>query len=154
MSLISNKKEAISIIFTESIYKIQEKISYSVFNFEGENNRNILIVIEKDLEIHEREFLEKILTALKLNLRDTAILSINQFPNIAFIDIQKYFSPKKIISFGILPKKIGINSIIPIYQTKKLESCSFLLANNLKVISEKEDEKKELWQQLKNMFNV
>ena len=154
MSIISKNSAANPFIFTDSIYNIKEKISYSVFDYEGENNRNILMVFPKALENKEREFLEKVLSALKLSIHDCAILGVNKFPNLGIADVKKYFAPKKIIFFGTPLSSIGIDAKVPAYTLVEMDSYTLILADPLLEISAKEEMKRKIWDLLKTMFNV
>ena len=106
------------------------------YDYLGENNKYILILIDQPLKseiISAKDLLllEKTLAALKLELRDVAIVNLQQCEELHFKSLKEFFSCNKVIGFGIELAKIGIEKEVPINTVFRIEECPFLLASSL-----------------------
>lgn len=85
------------------------------FTYLGENNKYFLILIDdtKNREISSlhKETLLKIMSAKGLELRDLAILNLDQYPDISISELKEFFSCSKLALFGINPQRIAIPGI-------------------------------------------
>lgn len=85
------------------------------FTYLGENNKYFLILIDdtKNREISSlhKETLLKIMSAKGLELRDLAILNLDQFPDINISELKEFFSCSKLVLFGINPQRIALPGI-------------------------------------------
>jgi len=85
------------------------------FLYLGENNKYFLILIDddKNREINSlhKETLLKIMSAKGLELRDLAILNLDQFPGTNITELKEFFSCSKMVLFGINPQKIELPNI-------------------------------------------
>ena len=85
------------------------------FTYLGENNKYFLILIDdtKNREISSlhKETLLKIMSAKGLELRDLAILNLDQFPDTTISEIKEFFSCSKLVLFGINPQRIALPGI-------------------------------------------
>jgi hypothetical protein len=113
----------------------------------------ILFKDEKNTYLNEDEenFLEKILSAIQLDLDTIKLLNVAQndvdFANLADIPA------KKVISFGVNWKDVSINLQANHYQiAQPAQSYQFLQANSLHNLINNPIEKKQLWDNLKKMF--
>ena len=85
------------------------------FLYLGENNKYFLILIDddKNREINSlhKETLLKIMSAKGLELRDLAILNLDQFPDTNITELKEFFSCSKMVLFGINPQRIELPNI-------------------------------------------
>jgi hypothetical protein len=127
------------------------------YDYIGENNKYILILIDQPLKseiISAKDLLllEKTLAALKLELRDVAIVNLQQCEELHFKSLKEFFSCNKVIGFGIELAKIGIEKEVPINTVFRIEECPFLLASSLEELSSNQAQKVIWWSAMKSIF--
>ena len=127
------------------------------YDYLGENNKYILILIDQPLKseiISSKDLLllEKTLAALKLELRDVAIVNLQQCEELHFKSLKEFFSCNKVIGFGIELAKIGIEKEVPINTVFRIEECPFLLASSLEELSGNQAQKVVWWSAMKSVF--
>ena len=127
------------------------------YDYLGENNKYILILIDQPLKseiISAKDLLllEKTLAALKLELRDVAIVNLQQCEELHFKSLKEFFSCNKVIGFGIELAKIGIEKKVPINTVFRIEECPFLLASSLEELSTNQAQKVIWWSAMKSIF--
>ena len=127
------------------------------YDYLGENNKYILILIDQPLKseiISSKDLLllEKTLAALKLELRDVAIVNLQQCEELHFKSLKDFFSCNKVIGFGIELAKIGIEKEVPINTVFRIEECPFLLASSLEELSSNQAQKVIWWSAMKSIF--
>jgi hypothetical protein len=127
------------------------------YDYIGENNKYILILIDQPLKseiISAKDLLllEKTLAALKLELRDVAIVNLQQCEELHFKSLKEFFSCNKVIGFGIELAKIGIEKEVPINTVFRIEECPFLLASSLEELSTNQAQKVIWWSAMKSIF--
>jgi hypothetical protein len=127
------------------------------YNYLGENNKYILILIDQPLKSEiiratDLLLLEKTLAALKLELRDVAIVNLQQYEALHFKSLKEFFSCNKVIGFGIELAKIGIEKEVPINTVFRIEDCPFLLASSLDELSSNQAQKVIWWSAMKSIF--
>lgn len=127
------------------------------YDYLGENNKYILILIDQPLKseiISAKDLLllEKTLAALKLELRDVAIVNLQQCEELHFKSLKEFFSCNKVIGFGIELAKIGIEKEVPINTVFRIEECPFLLASSLEELSTNQAQKVIWWSAMKSIF--
>lgn len=136
-----------------------ESLKEENFVFLGNNHKNILIVVEDAEAVHVNDqdlnFLIGILTACKLTIADIALLNMTNHQKNYFEAAIQHFNPDTIILFNIESKKSNSLDIVGNkYQTEKKNGIQILSASSLHQISNNIEEKKKLWNCLKNLFNV
>lgn len=134
--------------------KIPEEILPAVsFNYLGENNRYILILVDdkthRELNTAHKEMLMKIMAAKKLELRDLAILNLAKYPGTTFEQLKDFFSCNKLILFGINPGYIGLPAISA-NQPGKHHDVKVLATFGLEEMSSSTDKKREFWNVMKD----
>ena len=127
------------------------------YNYLGENNKYILILIDQPLKTEiiapkDLLLLEKTLAALKLELRDVAIVNLQQCESLHFESLKEFFSCNKVIGFGIELAKIGIEKDIAINTVFRIADCPFLLASSLEELSSNQAQKVIWWSAMKSIF--
>jgi hypothetical protein len=118
---------ALRILMTDDLYIVSDQkqksnvvkeipLSGSAhFNYLGENNKFILILVKdpvKDI-INEEDLtmLTSILTATKIELRDAAIVNMNKYPEATFNILKQFFACRKMVLFGINPVQLDMADI-------------------------------------------
>ena len=128
------------------------KVSYTDFNYIGENNKYFLILIEDqihtNLKAAHKEMLVKILQAKKMDLRDVAIVNVQKYPDVTFAQLKQFFVCGRLLILGIPAAGIGLpsgklNVVNKINEVKILTSYSLTEMENDKV------KKREFWNVMK-----
>ena len=127
------------------------------YNYLGENNKYILILIDQPLKTeiiaaNDLLLLEKTLAALKLALRDVAIVNLHQCESLHFKSLKEFFSCNKVLGFGIELAKIGIEKEVAINTVFQIADCPFLLASSLEELSSNQAQKVIWWSAMKSIF--
>lgn len=123
------------------------------FNYLGENNKYFLILInepnQKDISSTQKETLLKIMSAKGMELRDLAILNINQYQGVHFNDLKEFFSFNKIVLFGIDPRQISLPSQSS-NQVVKQENAKILCTYSIDEMIKDTTKKREFWNVMKD----
>jgi hypothetical protein len=123
------------------------------FSYLGENNKYFLILFnepnQKDISSIEKETLLKIMSAKGLELRDLAVLNLNQYPGVNYKDLKEFFSFNKIVLFGIDPQQISLSSQSS-NQVIKLESTKILCTYSIDEMIRDTTKKREFWNVMKD----
>jgi len=123
------------------------------FAYLGENNKYFMILIDepkqKDISSIDKETLLKIMTAKGMELRDLAVLNLNQYPGVTYTDLQEFFSFNKITLFGIDPQKIALSAQSS-NQIVKLESAKILCTYSIDEMIRDTNKKREFWNVMKD----
>lgn len=123
------------------------------FNYLGENNKYFLILFnepnQKDISSIQKETLLKIMAAKGLELRDLAVLNLNQYPGVNYTDLKEFFSFNKIVLFGIDPQLISLSSQSS-NQVVKLDSAKILCTYSIDEMIMDTTKKREFWNIMKD----
>ena len=123
------------------------------FDYLGENNKYFLILFnepnQKDISITQKETLLKIMSAKGMELRDLAVLNINQYPGVHYNDLKEFFSFNKIVLFGIDPRQISLPSQSS-NQVVKLENAKILCTYSIDEMIKDTAKKREFWNVMKD----
>ena len=118
------------------------------FSYLGENNKYFLILIDdaknKEINSLQKETLLKIMSAKGLELRDLAILNLDQFPGTNITELKEFFSCNKMVLFGINPQRIELP---PISSNKVENHANVMLFSTFSIDEMISDvtKKKEFW---------
>lgn len=119
----------------------------------GSNQKGILIVYATGDKVH-LDFLNKILSAIEISMDNVLTLAIKEQET---IKIQENFGGQpisKILVFGILPKRICLNSIVEKYMVTEIKDTKVIFADSLEQVKNTKELKKNLWLSLKELFGV
>ncbi|HEY1061407.1 MAG TPA: hypothetical protein VGE44_06960 [Daejeonella sp.] len=123
------------------------------FSYLGENNKYFLILFnepnQKDISSTQKETLLKIMSAKGLELRDLAVLNINQYPGVNYTDLKEFFSFNKIVLFGIDPRQISLPSQSS-NQVVKQENAKILCTYSIDEMIKDTMKKREFWNVMKD----
>ncbi len=137
---------------------IVEKPAGPALKFLGNNQKNILVVVNHDEAVHlpdeDLSFLTKLLAASKLSLDDVAVINKKNYPGETSKQILHDFNSKIVFLFGIDPVSFGMPVNFPAYQVQLVGQVTFLFTP---AISEQRDDKllkSKLWISFRNIFNI
>ena len=122
------------------------------FSYLGENNKYFLILIDdaknKEINSLQKETLLKIMFAKGLELRDLAILNLDQFPGTNITELKEFFSCSKMVLFGINPQRIELP---PISSNKVENHANVMLFSTYNIDEMINDvtKKKDFWAVMK-----
>lgn len=118
---------ALRLLMTDDLYLVDkqpepapvetkvEKEEAPFFNYAGENNKFILILVSDEkhdiLNPGDLDSLTAILGAKKLELRDVAIVNLYKHSAAGFEVLKQFFSCSRLVLFGINPRQIGLPEI-------------------------------------------
>jgi hypothetical protein len=124
----------------------------------GNNQKNILIITNKENEIHlndkELEFLTGILSACRLTVADVAIINFRHFEDIRYKDILSHFNSNIVLLFGVDPETFGLPLKFPEFQLQSFDKTEFLYSPSLKLLENDKILKSKLWVCLKRIFKI
>jgi hypothetical protein len=101
------------------------------------------------------QLLEKILSSVKLNLKDVELVDVSKNNFKELISSLSNGKNLVILSFGVAMSKLSLEFLLFPYQTKEINGNRFLLVDDLLTINNNQkDEKKLLWVSLKEMFGL
>ncbi len=120
----------------------------------GDNEKKLLVVIKKeDFSAENRNFLSKILAAVKYELeKDAVIFSLPDGVSFSIADLVKESKMNDVILFGVNPKEVGFSFETIVYVPHCINKVNILIAHGLEQIKVKTDLKKALWAALQQMF--
>lgn len=124
-------------------------------NFIYENNAKNTLIIVKDANPNNLEFLSKILTAIKYDIAsDILLLEVSENQGVNFSELKKSIPSniENIVLFGIKPEQLHLQFRLPNYYKLTINKLHFLGAEDLTMIAKNNAKKKELWTALQNMF--
>lgn len=124
-------------------------------NFIHKNNAKNTLVLIKDANSTNIEFLSKILTAIKFDIEnDIILMEVRDNQEINFSELKKTISTNidNVILFGIKPERLHLQFRLPNYYKLTVNNIHYLGAEDLTAISKNNAKKKELWTALQTMF--
>lgn len=174
-NLITKDSRALSMLMTEDLYilseqgsviptqaekaievlaeKTVEPATVREFFYQGENNKYFLILFDnpnhKEMSMLHKETLLKIMSAKGLELRDLAIMNLNQFRGVGFVELKEFFSFNKIVLFGIDPQRIKVPEL-SINKIEKLEGAKILCTFGIEEMINDTIKKREFWNVMKD----
>lgn len=128
-----------------------------LFHYLGENRRFILILVnypeEKYLPEAEKAYLAKILSAVKLDLEDVALLNYAHYPGSKYAELKDFFAFNSLLLFGVGPNLLQIPGPVLPYHLGLVEGVKILAADSTEVFRPDAGKKKSLWEELKKVFS-
>jgi len=151
----------LSLLFNEGIYIIKEDKRHSTnetivsepvesFKYIGENKKQILIITHHkstNLTNSEKDFLLKILLALKLSINDVAIINSD---HLDYDKLKMLFKPRFVLAF-VGDKNIEFLNE-GMYLFSEHEDAFLLRADELSIIETDKTKKTVLWNSLKEVL--
>ena len=133
-----------------------EKEQVFEVKFYGGNKQKILILVE-DVEAEfisekDKEFLGKVLGAIKLTYNDVALINTFKNSSLSFQDYLNQINFTKLILFGKEPKGLTESGILK-YKISTVGDVEILHADILSEIQDDKNKKVKLWEELKKLFS-
>lgn len=107
---------------------------------------------EKKLDPSKKEFMFKMLGAVKHNLENTLLISSES--NVSFKQVVKMGFAKKIMFFGNTRNNVKLNLNIKRYKIFSIQNIECLFIDHLGLLIEDKKRKSALWTLMKVMFNI
>jgi len=158
-SLINSEKtDAIQQPLPAEIKIESDKTIETGWKFLGNNQKNVLIVVNYNSAVHlpdeELNFLTNLLAACKLNLGDVAIVNRNNYKETGYKVFLSHFKSRIVFLFGVEPTVFGLPVSFPIFQVQSVAGCTFLYTPALEEQSNDTLLKSKLWVSLRNIFGI
>ncbi len=122
----------------------------------GQNARGIaLITMSGASDAADESFLEKILSAVKCDLRrDALLIKLTPQKPWSYSALQQKFACKQVLFFGADPVSGGLHLQMELYQPVLFRGQWLLRAQPLSVIATDKQHKAQLWSALQQLFPV
>ena len=138
---------------------IEQSHVHSPWKYVGNNNKNILIIVNTNEAIHlpdnELTFVTGILSACKLSINDVVIVNLNNHSsNASYKELISFFKSKIVFLFDVQPSAFGLPVNFPHYQVQIFANTSFLFSPSLKELENDKLQKSKLWVCLKRLFDI
>lgn len=105
----------------------------------------LCIVLEKPLSPTDEDLLKKICTALKADFQSEVVLiNMQENESLSAVDF-KHTNIKLMISFGVMPSRLGMWIDLTKPDIRFLESYTFILTKPLAELANNPAAKKQLW---------
>lgn len=125
-----------------------------VFDYLGENNKYILILVKepahKVIGPKELETLTNILKGKKQEIKDVAIVNLNSYPSANYTNLKSYFACNSIIMFGVNPAQIEIQGI-QANQISAYQGTKILATYSITEMLNSVDKKRAFWDEMKKL---
>ena len=119
---------------------------------EGNIKSDLVVFYSGELKSNQKEFMMKMLGAVKYNIENTLIISDKS--KIIFSQIVKKGKANKIMFFGTTRKAVGLNLNLKRYKIFNIQGIDCLFIDDLDTIQNDTKRKSYLWNLMKTMFNV
>lgn len=147
-----------SLIVLDDKQSIPEKLKEKKVHFLGDNLKNILIVVNDIENLHlnddDLRFLTGILNACKLTFSEIAIFNTASNLDYNYQKTVDHFKPKIILVLGIINQKFILPDYTHKYHTIENQNIQLVFGSSLSEISKDVNEKKALWNCLKQIFGI
>jgi DNA polymerase III psi subunit len=166
MALTTIDPLALRLLMTEDLYSLKQlniesiaindpdPITTPVFNYLGENNKFMLILVNEDVFEHidpkNLDTLNSILLAKKMELRDVAIVNLKNHSNYNFDLLKQFFSSSSMVLFGINPANLILNEISANH-IALVNGVRILATFNFDEMRDDESKKRMFWNEMKNL---
>jgi hypothetical protein len=150
--------ENINKIFTQNtIYNYNlDEIELKELSIEGNLEANLVVIYTSgelsELATEDRDFLMKMLGAVKYTIENTLLISDKNL--ISFKQIAHKGFAKKIIFFGSTRKSVNLNLNLKRYKIFNIQNIDCLFVDTIPKIQENQKRKGALWTLMKTMFNI
>ncbi len=122
------------------------------FDYLGENNKYFLLLINdpthKSMAPKELEALQSILSAKKMELKDVALVNMNNYPSATFSQLKAYFACNRVVLFGIAPQQLQIPAVAS-NQIGEHDGVKLLATFGFSEMMSNLDKKKAFWNVMK-----
>ncbi|MGX5688648.1 hypothetical protein [Arcticibacter tournemirensis] len=132
----------------------KEEESMPVFDYQGENNRYMLLLHDnpnqKLMPSGELDTLTTILLAKKMEIKDVAIVNIAQYPSVTWRQLKEYFACNSLVLLGVTPRRLQLNEI-PQNAVTSFEGMNVLFTYSFAEMLNNNDRKRAFWNEMKKL---
>ena len=147
-----------SLVELEQAKKVSKSTANNGFNILGNNKSRVAIIIKDADNLYlpddQLSFLMEILLACHLTMEDVAIVNVYNKDMVNYKFIESELKALKIILFGVSAAEIGLPLAFPKYQIQQYNDQTYVLGASLKEMKNNIPEKTNLWNCLKQIFNI
>ena len=121
----------------------------------GNNEQGVILIARTQPKTHEQEIelLEKILSAVKLDIKkDTLLFNVTNQELISFSQIIRNRTVNQAFFFGFTPPDLGLHLKIPKYHPLKFRGVWICFSDPLHELLQNKTLKAALWQALQQIF--
>ncbi|NQW42008.1 MAG: hypothetical protein HQ463_01065 [Bacteroidetes bacterium] len=160
--IISEQKtELLNLFLGDEIYLINEPKYYDSIDSEGGNKYRFLnIVMHTATEIiapESKDFFFKMANAIQnerinMDADGFAVINISNYPGLTWQNLEKLFSPKFCIFWGVDPFTLNIQC----HLNKGLmhNGCKIISVESMEIVKDNLEMKKKLWAMVQRMFEM
>lgn len=132
----------------------KEAVVPVVFKYLGKNQKNVLILVnDQQNEVSTergRELLRNLVKAIQLTANDFALLNYAAYAETQFEALEKFFSSKLVMAFGVTPSQLGLADLSK--NSLHIQGgIQLVFSGNLDELAEDQQGKKTLWGSLKQL---
>ncbi len=144
---------------TTEVHNVDKKeVKLTGWKSFGDNKKNILILVKypgvEFLPEQQLNFLNGMLAACKLELKDTALINIGDHQMASYKEIMSQFKSRIILLFDVAPASIGLPLDFPHFQIQPFSGNSFLYSPSLDDLENDKMLKSKIWVCLRRLFNI
>lgn len=124
------------------------------FKHLGKNEQGILILVDDSQNpvstVPGVELLRKLLLSINLKTADFALVNYAQYNTVKFDELNKFFSCKMVISFGVTTAMLDLETQ-NLHEVKDVDGVKMIFTHNLDHLETDVASKRILWGTLKNI---
>ncbi len=153
--------ELINLFVGDEFYIIKEKVDYDEIISEGGNKYRFLHIMmhndEKLIPEEQRDFFFKMINAVRtdkvfMDADGFAVINIKNYEGLTWKNIEKLFSPKCCIFWGVDP--LTMDLVCRKYNGLVHNDCKIIFVDDIKTVSENDELKRKLWALVKRLFGM
>lgn len=156
-ALLVEKLYSKALVDLNTVKAAPQKTTGPLFNWLGNNEKNILIVVNEPvaafLQDSDLQLLVGILKACKLSLADIALVNFNNNTHADYTSLNAALNPATIILFGMEPAGLDFPLHFPHFQLQPYNGQHYLCSPALANLSADISLKKQLWLSLQKHFS-
>jgi hypothetical protein len=125
------------------------------FNYKGNNQRNILILVndaQNPVSTSEgRLLLNNLMKSVNITIDDAALLNWSAYPHADFTALKAFFNCKIVLSFGVSPAELKLADFES-HQLSEKDGVKFIFTHLAHVLVSDVGAKRILWESLQSLF--
>lgn len=156
-----NNPEDVNMLMGGDLYLIEESQWYDEIASEGGNKFRFLNIVshggEEIIPKAQRDFFFRMTNAIKndrftMDADGFAVINVMNYKGLKWNNIEKIFSPKCCIFWGVDPNKMDVPC--KLNGGSILNDCRIIYMNSMEIVFENEALKRQLWDMVKRMFDM
>lgn len=156
-----NNPEDVNMLMGGDIYLIEESQWYEEIASEGGNKYRFLNIVshpgDEIIPRDQRDFFFRLANAIRtdrfnMDADGFAVVNTIDLKGLQWKNLQKNFSPKYCIFWGVDPNKMGVPC--KLYGVCQLDGCRIISVDSMEAIAGNESLKRTLWELVKRQFDM